>query len=120
MTRLSSMVGSMVGPVSPDDLATFQRAGVATTVNGINRLGFPVWATSVRPFGAGKEAIGSVDRPVMRAGVNVSPGDVVVVAAAASVRTEREVGLRLAAEGGTMPGRVAGHLDGIDFDTGSG
>ena len=56
----------------------------------------------------------------MRAGVNVSPGDVVVVAAAAPVRTEREVGLCLAAEGGTMPGRVAGHLDGIDFDTGSG
>ena len=229
MTRLSSMVGSMAGPVSPDDLATFQRAGVATTVeslgvpqgyyqmmspemvrrtsqlciagqavtvanghndnlmmhvalevagsgqvlvitgtgpmgvswgemvtvgamakgitgvivdgsardvDGINRLGFPVWATSVRPFGAGKEAIGSVNRPVMCAGVHVSPGDVVVadgdgvvvvpygqvaaVAAAASVRTEREVGLRLAAEGGAMPGRVAGHLDGIDFDIGSG
>ena len=39
MTKLSSMVGSMAGPVSPDDLATFQRAGVATTVDGINRLG---------------------------------------------------------------------------------
>jgi 4-hydroxy-4-methyl-2-oxoglutarate aldolase len=94
--------------------------GSARDVDGVNRLGFPVWATSVRPFGAGKEAIGSVGRPVMRAGVNVSPGDVVVVAAAASVRTEREVGLRLAAEGGAMPGRVAGHLDGIDFDIGSG
>ena len=226
MTRSTPMIGSMAGPVSAEDLAALQRAGVATTVeclgvpqgyyqtmspemvrrssqlgiagqaatvasghndnlmmhvalevarpqqvlvitgtgpmgvswgemvtvgamakgilgvivdgsvrdvDGINRLGFPVWATSVRPFGANKEAIGSVNRPVMCAGVNVSPGDVIVadgdgvvvvpyrkvgsIAAAASARTERETAIRTAAEAGTMPGTFAGHLNSIDLDT---
>lgn len=105
--------------------------GSVRDVDGIDGLGFPVWATSVRPFGAGKRAIGGVNRPVLCAGVHVSPGDVIVadgdgvvvvphrrvgpLAEAAAARTEREVRIRSATEGGIMPGRTAGHLDGIDF-----
>ena len=228
MTDLSPMIGSMASPVPPDELAIFQRAGVATVVeslgvplgyqqmmspemtrrtsqlsiagqavtvasghndnlmmhvgleiaqpgqvlvitgtgpmgvswgemvsvgalakgvvgvivdgsvrdvDGIDGLGFPVWATSVRPFGANKKAVGYVNRPVLCAGVHVSPGDVIVadgdgvvvvphikaspLAEAAAARTEREVRIRSAAEAGIMPGRTAGHLDGIDFDNGN-
>ena len=105
--------------------------GSARDIDEIERLGFPVWATSVRPFGANKRAIGQVNGPVLCAGVHVSPGDVVVadgdgvvvvphanagvIAEAAAARTEREGPLRSAAEAGTMPGRAAGHLDGMDI-----
>ena len=124
MTKSSPMIGSMAAPVSLDEL-----------VDRINRLRFPVWATSVRPFGTNKEAIGSANGPVMCAGVNVSRGEVIgadcdrvvvvpyqqvgSLADAASARTERETDIRLAAEGGIIPERVAGHLNGIEFDTGS-
>ena len=105
--------------------------GSVRDVDGIDGLGFPVWATSVRPFGADKTAIGRVNQPVLCAGVHVSPGDVIVadgdgvvvvphrrvgpLAEAAAARTEREVRIRSTAEGGAMPGRTVGHLDGIDF-----
>ena len=106
--------------------------GSVRDVDGVDGLGFPVWATSVRPYGAAKTAIGQVNRSVLCAGVHVAPGDVIVadgdgvvvvphsragpVAEAAAARIEREVHIRSAAETGTMPGRAAGHLDDIHFD----
>ena len=103
--------------------------GSVRDVDGIDRLGFPVWATSVGPFGANKKAIGDVNGPVICAGVHVSAGDIIVadgdgvvvvpyqqagpISEAASARTEREIRIRMAAESGTMPGRAAGHLDDI-------
>ena len=105
--------------------------GSVRDIDGIDRLGFPVWATSVRPYGANKKAIGQVNGPVICAGVHVSPGDIIVadgdgvaavpyleagpIAEIAAARTEREVRIRSAAETGTMPGRAAGHLDGIEI-----
>ena len=103
--------------------------GSTRDVDAIERLGFPVWSTSVRPFGATKRVSGTVNLPVTCAGVHVSPGDLivadgdgVVVVPRESVnqtleaterRLEREVRIREAALGGVMPGTFTGHIDGI-------
>ncbi|MDE0167998.1 MAG: RraA family protein [bacterium] len=100
--------------------------GSTRDVDAIERLGFAVWSTAVRPFGAAKRASGSVNLPVTCAGVRVSPGDLVVADGdgvvavpqelvaetleATERRLQREVLIREAAAGGLMPGTFAGHI----------
>ena len=103
--------------------------GSIRDVDGIERLGFAVWSTAVRPFGASKRASGSVNLPVSCGGVHVCPGDVVVAdgdgvvvvpqglvtetVEAAGRRSLREVPIREAALGGVMPGSFTGHIEGL-------
>ena len=103
--------------------------GSTRDVDAIERLGFPVWSTAVRPFGATKRVSGSVNRPVTCAGVRVSPGDLIVADGdgvvvvpreltaetleATERRLRREVGIREAALEGTMPGIFTGHIEGM-------
>jgi regulator of RNase E activity RraA len=41
-------------------------------------MGFPVWSTAVSPIAAEKGAVGSLNEPVICAGVRVEPGDIIV------------------------------------------
>ena len=103
--------------------------GSTRDVDAIERLGFAVWSTAVRPFGAAKRASGSVNLSVTCAGVRVSPGDLVVADGdgvvvvpqelvaetleATERRLQREVLIREAALGGIMPGTFTGHIEGL-------
>jgi 4-hydroxy-4-methyl-2-oxoglutarate aldolase len=44
----------------------------------LQRMGFPVWSRCVSALGTVKEALGTVNLPIMCAGQRVEPGDVVV------------------------------------------
>lgn len=100
--------------------------GSVRDVDAIEELGFPVWATAVRPFGATKTSDGAANTPISCAGVLVRAGDVVVAdgdgvvvvpyelvedtVRAAEERSAREDRIRAAAIDGVMPGRTMGHL----------
>lgn len=130
----SGPLGAVWGEMVALGAATKGLAGVVIEgstrdVDAIEQLGFPVWSTSVRPLGASKRASGSVNLPVTCAGVRVSPGDLIVADGdgvvvvpqeavaetleATERRLQRELLIREAAAGGTMPGTFTGHIDGI-------
>ena len=52
--------------------------GGVRDVADLRRIGFPVWARTVHAAGTTKTGAGSVNLPVVCAGVEVRPGDVVV------------------------------------------
>lgn len=84
----------VVATTSPSDKGMFGALlGVSVTTRGcrglvidagvrdvadLRRMGFPVWARTVHAAGTTKNAPGSVNLPVLCAGVNVRAGDVVV------------------------------------------
>ncbi len=91
-------------------------------VKPLREMGFPVWSRAISAKGTVKSTLGAVNVPVVCAGVNVEPGDVVIAdedgvvvipkAEAAAVAEKGEK--RLADEGGKRAKLAAGVL-GLDM-----
>jgi 4-hydroxy-4-methyl-2-oxoglutarate aldolase len=96
-------------------------AGVRDTVE-ITALGFPVWSKAISAQGTSKTIAGSVNVPIVCAGIALAPGDVVVGDADGVVVVPREsagavadaADQRLAREQGTRDRLKAGEL-GLDI-----
>lgn len=128
----------VVAPTSPSDHGMFgELLAVSVTGRGcrgliidggvrdvadLRSMGFPVWARTIHAAGTTKSEPGSVNGPVVCAGVGVSPGDVVIADddGVAVVERERAAEVweaarrRLEKEEETRARLAAGEL-GVDF-----
>ena len=96
--------------------------GGVRDVADLRRMGFPVWARTIHAAGTTKTEPGSVNRPVICAGAEVSPGDIVIADDDGVVVVEREraaeileaASRRIEKEGETRARLAAGEL-GLDL-----
>ncbi len=70
--------------------------GPVRDISGLRRVGVPVWSTIVSPSRPTKALPGSVNMPVVCAGVTVYPGDIVVADSDGAIVVPWEEALRVA------------------------
>jgi 4-hydroxy-4-methyl-2-oxoglutarate aldolase len=70
--------GNVCAVAQKHDIAGFVLDGVMRDIQEIRSSGFPVFACGVMPIPGTKDALGSLNQPVVCGGVVVAPGDIVV------------------------------------------
>jgi 4-hydroxy-4-methyl-2-oxoglutarate aldolase len=78
--RPVALVGDLLATQAREQgVAALLIDGAVRDVEDLERLGLPIWARWVRIRGAGKDAVGALDAPVVVGGCSIAAGDAVVL-----------------------------------------